>query len=174
MENKIKKINLIFAKSKNNVIGQNNSMPWYIPEELSFFKKKTLNKVIIMGKNTFDSLGGQTLPNRINIVISRTLTPQDIKDKNFLIYKSLEEAIISYKDSEIFIIGGTKLANYAIEKNYIKNIFMTIVDIIINGDNLTHAPKFNEEDYVMLHLMTKNENMVDKIKFSVFEFIKVI
>lgn len=171
------KINLILAKSKNGVIGKDNSMPWYIPEELAFFKKETLNKVIIMGKNTFNSLGGKPLPNRVNVVISTTLTIDDFNGENFVLFKTLEEALTHYHReiylNEVFLIGGAKLSKYALEKEYIKTIFETEVEIEIKGDNLTYAPAFDAEDYVMLHLLTQVSSTAPNLQFSVYEYIKV-
>ena len=66
------KIKLITAYDKNKLIGVDNKLPWDLPEDLKHFKKSTLNKTIIMGKNTYLSLK-KPLPNRVNIVISRTL-----------------------------------------------------------------------------------------------------
>ncbi len=171
------KINLILAKSKNGVIGKDNSMPWHIPEELAYFKKETLNKVIIMGRNTFNSLGGKPLPNRVNVVISKTLSVDDFNGENFLLFKTLEKALSHFHReiylNEVFLIGGADLAKYALEKDYIKTIFETEVEIEIKGDNLTYAPNFDTEDYVMLHLLTQVSSTAPNLQFSVYEYIKV-
>ncbi|MDE5285609.1 MAG: dihydrofolate reductase, partial [Buchnera aphidicola] len=63
-------ISLIAALSKNLVIGRNNKIPWYIAEDLKWFKKNTIHKNIIMGRVTWQSIG-QPLIMRKNIVISR-------------------------------------------------------------------------------------------------------
>ena len=63
-------IALIVAASKNNVIGRNNQLPWYLPGDLQYFKAMTLGKPVIMGRKTFESIG-KPLPGRDNIVISR-------------------------------------------------------------------------------------------------------
>ena len=62
-------IKLICAISKNNVIGNENKLPWNIPEDLKRFKELTSNNWIVMGRKTFDSIG-RPLPNRKNIVLS--------------------------------------------------------------------------------------------------------
>ena len=85
--------------------------PWQISEDLKRFRKITSNSVVIMGKNTFLSIG-KPLPNRENIVVSTTLKSADGCE----IVRSLDEAINSSKENfpnkDIFLIGG-----YAIYKN---------------------------------------------------------
>lgn len=61
---------LIVAIGKNNGIGKNNQLLWHIPEDLKNFKKITTGKTVIMGRNTYESIG-RPLPNRVNIVLSR-------------------------------------------------------------------------------------------------------
>jgi dihydrofolate reductase len=65
------KIAMIAAMTKLRVIGLNNDMPWHLPDDLKFFKAKTVGKPVIMGRKTFESIGAKPLPNRPNIVISR-------------------------------------------------------------------------------------------------------
>ena len=65
-------LSIIVAMADNRVIGLNNQMPWHMPADLAWFKKNTLNKPVIMGRKTFESIG-RPLPNRHNIVISREI-----------------------------------------------------------------------------------------------------
>ena len=69
---------LIVAVGENNEIGKNNQLLWHIPEDLKNFKKITMGKTVIMGKNTYKSIG-KPLPNRKNIVLSRN--PLEIEEK---------------------------------------------------------------------------------------------
>jgi len=75
---------LIVAVGENNEIGKNNQLLWHIPEDLKNFKKITMGKTVIMGKNTYKSIG-KPLPNRKNIVLSRNPLEieEKIKDVNF-------------------------------------------------------------------------------------------
>ena len=70
-------IHLIWAQDMNNAIGVDGNLPWYIPEDLKNFKKLTLNKPIVMGRKTWDSLKYKPLPRRRNLVLS---TKHKIKD----------------------------------------------------------------------------------------------
>lgn len=65
------KLSIIVAMTKNHVIGKNNQMPWHLPADLAWFRQNTGGKPIIMGRKTFESIG-RPLPNRTNIVLSRS------------------------------------------------------------------------------------------------------
>ena len=85
-------MNMIVAFCKNRGIGFQNKLPWHIPNELKYFKRKTTkgdNNVVIMGKNTWESLPKKPLPKRINIVLSKTLNEKDVKDA--YIFSDMEE-----------------------------------------------------------------------------------
>lgn len=80
-------ISLMVAASENNAIGKNNQLLWHLPADLQYFKEKTLNKAVIMGRKTFDSVidaMGKPLPQRHNIVISR--------NPNNVLFPSLQRA----------------------------------------------------------------------------------
>ena len=61
---------MIVAMAQNRVIGRNNKLPWYLPNDLKYFKQVTMGKPIVMGRKTFESIG-KPLPGRANIVITR-------------------------------------------------------------------------------------------------------
>ena len=67
------KLHLIYARARNGTIGQNNQMPWHLPEDLAHFKRVTLGQPVIMGRKTWDSLPARfrPLPGRVNIVVTR-------------------------------------------------------------------------------------------------------
>ena len=73
-------ISHVVALSNNNVIGVNNDLPWNLKKDLAHFKEYTTNKIIIMGRKTFESIG-RPLPNRINFVVSKTI--KDIEGAHF-------------------------------------------------------------------------------------------
>ncbi len=80
-------MNLIYshicAAAENNTIGLKGQLPWNIPEDLRFFKEKTLNKVLIMGRKTFESLGSP-LPFRLHIVITRNRSKLNVMKANYV------------------------------------------------------------------------------------------
>ena len=153
------KINLIVACGNDGQIGLNNKLLWHIPEDFKNFKKLTSNHVIIMGRNTFESLPGM-LPDRIHIVISS----KDLERKeNLYVVKSLEEAIekakefLYFKEEQVWIIGGGKVYQECLEKKLIDRIYLSLVDYngpadtyinlyYLNNFNLIFSEKYNETE----------------------------
>jgi dihydrofolate reductase len=82
-------VSTIVATAKNNVIGKDNDIPWYLPADLKYFKKMTLNHHIIMGRNCYESIG-KCLPKRTNMILTRN--PFYIVS-NCYVLDSLEEAL---------------------------------------------------------------------------------
>ena len=76
-------ISHVVALSNNNVIGVNNDLPWILKKDLAHFKEYTTNKIIVMGRKTFESIG-RPLPNRLNFVVSKTIKDID-KDLIYLV-----------------------------------------------------------------------------------------
>jgi dihydrofolate reductase len=117
-------ITIIAAISNNNALGKNNDLIWHLPADLKRFKKITSGHHILMGRNTFESIG-KPLPNRTTIIITR--------NKNYfkdgcLIASSLEDAIeLAKKDEEVYIIGGAQIYKYAIENNLVDALDLTLV-----------------------------------------------
>lgn len=101
------KITLVAAIASNNVIGNNNSLPWDIPEDLKRFKETTSGHTILMGRKTFESIG-RPLPNRINIVMTRD---NNFSFEGIKIVRNLKESLNLIKElnEEIFVIGGSKI-----------------------------------------------------------------
>ena len=79
---------LIAAMTQDRVIGINNKIPWNIPEDMEHFKRTTTNHAIVMGRKTFESIG-RPLPNRYNIVVSRTMHPKE----GILVCRNVPEAL---------------------------------------------------------------------------------
>jgi dihydrofolate reductase len=105
----LNKLAIISAMTRDFVIGKDNHLPWKISAELQYFKRMTMGKVMIMGKNTFMSLKMQALPGRTTIVVSSKLIACA---SNVEIASSIEQALeLAYKHNspEIIIAGGSKI-----------------------------------------------------------------
>lgn len=104
-------INIIAAVANNRAIGYKNKLLYWLPNDLKRFKALTTGHTIIMGRNTYLSLPKGALPNRRNVVLSRTT-------KDFSgceVFPSLEKALKSCKDDEqVYIIGGARVYEQAI------------------------------------------------------------
>ena len=135
-------ISIIAAVANNGVIGSNNNLPWYIPEDLKHYKQITTGHTLIMGRKTFESIMkslGKPLPNRKNVVVTRNIgykVPDGV-----LVYSSLEDALEAVKDDgEIFINGGGELYAQTIDKA--DRLYLTEVHEDKDGD--VYFPKFNK------------------------------
>lgn len=100
-------IHLIWAQDNNNAIGVNGDLPWHIPEDLKNFKKLTLNKPIIMGRKTWDSLKFKPLPKRRNLVLSSSQKINKAEVYNNINFMLNE--LINSGEKCIFIIGGAQV-----------------------------------------------------------------
>lgn len=106
-------INIIAAVAKNRAIGYKNKLLYWLPDDLKRFKKLTTGHTIIMGRKTFESLPKGALPNRRNIVLSRSQDQFAGCDH----YTSLDEALKHCSpDEEVYIIGGASVYEQAIDK----------------------------------------------------------
>lgn len=110
------KISIIVAVAQDRAIGAQNDLLWHLPADLKRFAQTTTGHPIIMGRNTFESLPKGALPNRRNIVISRTLSTAPIDTE---LFTSLEEALAQLRrelpqDEEVFVIGGAQLYAHAL------------------------------------------------------------
>ncbi len=104
-------ISIIAAVAKDRAIGFQNKLIYWLPNDLKRFKALTTGHTIIMGRNTFLSLPKGALPNRRNIVLSRTVTDFPGCD----VYPSLEEALVHCtKDEDVYIIGGASVYTQAL------------------------------------------------------------
>lgn len=98
-------VSMIVAKGKNNEIGGNNDLLWYIPSDLKFFKATTMGKSIIMGRKTFQSLP-KALPGRKNIVITRDTS---FEAPGAVTVNDTDCALKESETDEVFIIGGASI-----------------------------------------------------------------
>ena len=130
------RLTLIAAVARNGVIGNDNALPWRLPEDLKHFKELTLGHPIIMGRKTWASLG-RPLPGRRNIVISRD---PDFKAPGGIVVASLAAALAASADaSEAFVIGGAEI--YALALPEAQCLRLTEIDRDFPGD--THFPGFD-------------------------------
>jgi dihydrofolate reductase len=107
------RINLIYARARNGVIGANNSLPWHLPQDLAHFKHQTAGAPVIMGRKTWDSLPARfkPLPGRINIVVTRQ---SDWHSEGALGADCLQWALALCtsqrpRPADVWVIGGAEL-----------------------------------------------------------------
>ncbi len=109
------KISLVVAIAENNAIGKNNGLLCHLPADMKMFKELTTGHTVIMGRKTFESLPNGPLPNRRNIVISRTTAEQSYD--NLIVCPSFEKALeYGKEEDEVFIIGGAQIYDKLLDK----------------------------------------------------------
>ncbi|RCS26415.1 dihydrofolate reductase [Polaribacter sp. WD7] len=124
-------ITIIAALAKNNALGKNNDLIWHLPADLQRFKKVTSGHYILMGRNTFESIG-KPLPNRTTIIITRN--KNYFKDGCFIAH-SLEEAIeLSASEEQVFIIGGAQIYKETLAKGLADRLDITLVHHAFDAD----------------------------------------
>lgn len=151
---------MIAAMSKNRVIGNAGNIPWHIPEDFRYFKQKTLNKPIIMGRKTFESLP-KVLPKRKHLIITRN-PDYKVDDPQCKVYQSLEQVLKSIKNvdlkeesNEAFIIGGGEIYSQALKLDMVDAIYLTYINTEFPGD--AFFPEIDEE--IMFDLVSEEEGL---------------
>jgi len=138
-------VSLIVAAGTNNAIGKDNQLLWHLPKDLQFFKQTTWAMPVVMGRKTFESLGGKPLNGRVNIIITRQ---KDWSHEGVVVVHSLADAVFFAKESdynEVFIAGGGEI--YAQAMSQANKIYMTRVDAVIDGD--TFFPEIDSSDFAL-------------------------
>ena len=134
-------LSLIFARSRNGVIGCHNTLPWHLPEDLAHFKATTLGQPVIMGRKTWDSLPPKfrPLPGRLNIVVTRQ---REWQDSGACAAHSLEHALqLCPSDAAPWVIGGAEIYQQAM--TLATRAVVTVIDADYEGD--AFAPQFNSD-----------------------------
>ena len=168
----MKIISHLVAVSNELVIGVDNDLPWNLKDDLAHFKKYTLNKVIIMGRKTYESIG-RPLPNRINYVISRTIKEID----GAYVFNNLEEAMLSAEkhnkdldiENEIVIIGG----GYLFEETLpiLNKLVITKVDCSVAGD--VYYPKIDMKSWDLISSESYTKDSDNDYNFKIEEYKKL-
>ncbi len=131
----VKRLKAIAAMSSNEVIAQNGVIPWHEDKDMRWFKQMTINNVVIMGRKTFESLRGKPLPNRHNIVITRShrYLHADVETLD-----SLDLLHPENDKREYFICGGAELYHQTLDR--CSDLYLTTVKIPVYGMSLTYFP----------------------------------
>jgi dihydrofolate reductase len=147
-------LKLIYARSRNGVIGRDGQLPWHLPADLAHFKQTTLGQAVVMGRKTWDSLPERfrPLPGRTNIVITRQT---DWHAPGALVAHSLEQAMsLCPAPGPLWVIGGAEI--YAQALPLASTVVVTEIDVEVQGD--AHAPKLGTEWKEMSRLLQQNED----------------
>ncbi|MDQ6786489.1 MAG: dihydrofolate reductase [Acidobacteriota bacterium] len=158
------KITAIVAIAKNFAIGRDEKLPWHYSSDLKFFKQTTSGKAVLMGFNTWKSIG-KPLPNRLNIVLSRASGIEN--QPNVLLLRSREEilSLSRYLSCDLFIIGGAKTY-----ENFADVIERWIVTEI--PESISDADTFMPEDFLSGFLLKETRELEDNLRVKIYDKVK--
>ncbi len=160
-------LSLIVAKAKNNVIGKDNQMLWKLPDDLKRFKERTLGHTIIMGRKTFESLGG-ILPERKHIILSRNPDFNIDSDYVKVVHSLLELQDYINDEQEHFVIGGAIIYNLLVP--YCNKMYITQLDKDYEGD--TVFPKVNEDEWKEISREKGPEDGINNFEYEYITYIR--
>ena len=142
------RISLIWAMTRNRVIGVGGRLPWNLPDEMAHFKDTTMGKPVIMGRNTYQSVG-HPLPERLNIVLSSKLK----SIAGGLVASDLDSALeVARKHAlnndlqEIFVIGGAQVYEAMLPRA--DRLYATTIDVDLEGD--TFFPDYEDDNWQLV------------------------
>lgn len=159
---------LILALDANGVIGLNGTLPWNLKDDLAHFKAVTEGRPVIMGRATWESLP-RPLPNRTNVII--TSNPPDSDYRNIIYLPTLEAALSIY-GNDVCVIGGAKLAEYALARNLIDKLILTHVDTTILDTNTVKC-KIDMSKWSARFVVDYDRNDRNDHAFTIVEYRKL-
>ena len=150
----------IVAIAQNFAIGKDGKLPWHYSADLKFFKRTTLNSAIVMGFNTWISIG-KPLPKRLSVILSRSraIEPQP----NAILMRSQEEVIAAskYLKGDVFVIGGAE--TYKTFAEEIDKWFVTEIPMAVEG-----ADAFMPTDFLDGFKQVEQEKLDDVLFVKTF------
>ncbi len=160
-------VSCIVAVDEHLAIGSKGQIPWYLPADLKYFKKTTTPHHVIMGRQTYESIG-KPLPGRINIVITRDAY---FLSTGCLIAHSLEEALSIARDhgeKESFIIGGAQI--YKASQKYWDKVYITRVHTVAEDPD-TFFTEWSDQNWTKISsiALQKDEKNKFDYDFEVYE-----
>ncbi len=156
-------LSIIVAKAKNNIIGKDNKLLWHLPADMERFKKMTKGHTIIMGRKTFESIGGE-LEDRECVVFTQNNDLHSESENVKMVHSMLE--IKEYIDckKENFVIGGAMIFNLLMP--HVKKMYVTEIDRDYEGD--TFFPKINEDIW---KVTSREKGTMDEFNDLEYEFV---
>ena len=155
-------IHVLAAVSSNNVIGNKGKIPWVLPGDLKRFRRKTIGHTVVMGRKTFESLGSVPLPDRHNIVVSKTLLASKYTNVEFTDNLGLLIARAYTSETKYMIIGGHDI--YKAFLPYADTLSITKVHLNVEGD-------ITFPDHDMFHVTSTTTHSHNDIIYDFNEYL---
>ena len=160
-------VTIIAAIANNNALGKDNDLIWHLPADLKRFKKVTSGHHILMGRNTFESIG-KPLPNRTTVIITRN---KNYKQEGCIVVDSIEKAIdVAKNDEQIFIIGGAQIYKQTIASNLVDQLDITQVHHSFDAD--VYFPEIDSDIWKEVAREEFKANEKNKYDFSFISYKK--
>ncbi|WP_125703309.1 dihydrofolate reductase [Lacticaseibacillus daqingensis] len=122
----------VWAQASNGTIGRDGTLPWHLPDDLQFFKQKTLGQLTLMGRTTYDGLRKRPLPNRTNVVLTRRL---DYTAPGAVVVHSKAEALAlaaAHPEQDLMIVGGAQV--FTLFADVVDTLYVTRLAGEVSGD----------------------------------------
>lgn len=155
-------VNIIAAIGQNNELGKDNKLIWKLPKDLHFFKGMTMDKYVIMGRKTYESLPNN-LPGRILVVISS----QDLEQYcDVICFHDLIDALAAFEHEDVFIIGGASIYEQAMP--FVDKMYLTEVNEVEYCAD-AYFPAFNKRDW---NIQTLDEGIDNGIEYQRNKYVR--
>lgn len=154
-------LSMISAVAENKVIGNKNTLPWHLPADFKYFKEATLGKTIVMGLNTFKSIGEKSLPDRKNIILNND--PNYVPPEDCFVAHSIGELLeMTKSEPEVMICGGA-----SVYKQFLplaQRLYLTYIHHNFEGD--TYFPEFDINDWKEVKRIDNKADEKNKYDYS--------
>lgn len=162
-------IGAVWAQDLNGLIGKDGKLPWYLPSDLAFFKRTTLNNAVVMGRTTFEGMGKRVLPNRLSIVLT---TDPNYTAEGVTVMNSMEE-VLAFADTyegDTYIIGGTKVFDQCLDQ--CDKLYRTVINHEFEGDTYFTDQKLTNWKLVSSETVEPDEKNDYQHTFEIYEKIE--
>lgn len=166
------RVALIVAMDLERGIGKNNDLMWHLPADMKFFKEKTIDQIVVMGRKNFDSIPEKyrPLPNRENVVLTRT---ENFKAEGCLVFHSLKDCLDRYRNESertVFIIGGGEIYNLALKAGVVQEMYITHVNKVYDAE--TFFPEINPAEWQAEEILTHEIDERHEASFTVKKYTR--
>ena len=168
---------IIACVNKKNAIGKNGKLMYNIKNDLYNFVRMTkYNGVVIMGRKTFESIGGVPLADRVNIIMTEDMEYSvDSSFDNVYITHSIAEVFnlceAFFSDKELFVIGGASIYKQFLDSGMVDEILLTTVNDDADGD--TYFPEFDRDEwYTYYKSMAQTSSYMNNDTSFYFEILR--
>lgn len=166
------KLIIIVALDKKKGIGRNNDLLWHLPNDMKFFKEKTIGQIVIMGRKNWESIPEKYRPlsGRENVVLSRN---PDFTAGGCRVFDSLDGCLAAYETEmsrNLFIIGGGEIYKQALFSGKVSEMYITHVDKAFDAD--TYFPDFDSSEWLIEDIAFQAKDEKHEASYTIKHYIK--